>query len=87
MRVVYREDIETAIQSNGSVCDHYVADNPGDLVPQGFMAVLSFPKRISFDYDGKPWSATNVEDIVALLEKDGIRVVSKNSRDKQGEER
>ena len=71
---IWRDELEDAIRDHRPVFGHYVSDNPRDLVPQSFMEVISFPEKIVVEYNGQLKAADTIDDVIELLEGDGIRI-------------
>ena len=71
---IWRDELEDAIRNHRPVFGHCVSDNPRDLVPQGFMEVISFPEKIVVEYNGQLKAADTIDDVIELLEGDGIRI-------------
>lgn len=74
MIAIWRDELKNAIVNHCPVFGHYIPDNPADLVPQAFMEVVSFPDKIVVDYKGQLKAADTIEDIIELLEEDGVKI-------------
>lgn len=85
MIAIWRDELENAIVNHCPVFGHYVSDNPRDLVPQSFMEVISFPDKIAVDYKGQLKAADTIDDIIELLEGDGIRIETKEKSEPVGD--
>lgn len=82
---IWRDELENAIKNHCPVFGHYTSDNPRDLVPQSFMEVISFPDKIAVDYKGQLKAADTIDDIIELLEGDGIRIETKEKSEPVGD--
>ena len=85
MIAIWRDELENAIANHCPVFGHYVSDNPRDLVPQSFMEVISFPDKIVVDYKGQLKAADTIDDVIELLENDGIRIETKEKSEPVGD--
>lgn len=84
MIAIWRDELENAIANHCPVFGHYTSDNPRDLVPQSFMEVISFPDKIAVDYKGQLKAADTIDDVIELLENDGIRIETKENAHDRG---
>lgn len=82
---IWRDELESAIANHCPVFGHYTSDNPRDLVPQSFMEVISFPDKIAVDYKGQLKAADTIDDIIELLEGDGIRIETREKSEPVGD--
>ena len=81
---IWRDELEDAIRNHRPVFGHCISDNPKDLVPQGFMEVISFPDKIVVSYKGQLKAADTIDDVIELLENDGIRIETKENAHDRG---
>ena len=84
MIAIWRDELEKAIVNHCSVFGHYTSDNPRDLVPQSFMEVISFPEKIVVEYNGQLKAADTIDDVIELLEGDGIRIETRKKEETNG---
>ena len=78
---IWRDDLEKAIEKHCAVFGHCVSDDPRDFVPQSFIEVISFPAKIVVEYNGQLKAADTIDDIIELLESDGIRVEARKEKE------